>query len=130
MGSAQRPDTNGRSAFCAMGVGGMEEQSRRPRSSPEQLPEEVVCEMVRLKLAHLNWGPRKILELYLRRHGEVASESTFKRVLERVGLTQKRRRRRRAMEAGRLCSARRGTAPNEVWTVDFKGWWEKLGQTL
>src|SRR5436190_23923514 len=108
--------------FLRDGVRGMEEQSRRPRSSPEQLPEEVVCEMVRLKLAHLNWGPRKIRELYLRRHGEVASESTFKRVLERVGLTQKRRR-RRAPEAGRLSTGREAAALNEVWTVDFKGWW-------
>jgi transposase InsO family protein len=114
--------------FLREGLSGMEEESRRPRSSPVQLPEEEVCEIVRLKLAHLSWGPRKIRELYLRRHGEVASESTFKRVLERVGLTQKRRRRRRGMEAGRLCSARRGTAPNEVWTVDFKGWWRSWGK--
>src|SRR5256885_3777785 len=75
-----------------------------------------------MKLAHTSWGPRKIRELYLRGHGEVASESTFKRVLERAGLTQKRRR-RRSSEAGRLCSGRRATAANEVWTVDFKGWW-------
>jgi len=114
--------------FLRDGVRGMEEQSPRPRSSPEQLPEEVVCEMVRLKLAHLNWGPRKIRELYLRRHGEVASESTFKRVLERVGLTQKRRPRRRWSEAGRLCSGKRAAAPNEVWTVDFKGWWKSWGK--
>jgi putative transposase len=65
----------------------MGEESRRPKTSPEQLPEAEVCEMVRLKLAHLAWGPRKIRELYRRRHGEVASESTFKRVLERAGLT-------------------------------------------
>src|SRR5438876_2626719 len=77
--------------FWREGVRGMEEESRRPRSSPEQLPEEVMCEIVRLKLAHLSWGTRKIRELYLRGHGEVASESTFKRILERVGLTQKRR---------------------------------------
>ena len=70
----------------------------------------------------MSWGPRKIRELYLRRHGEVASESTFKRVLERAGLTQ-RRRRRRAPEAGRLSSGREAAALNEVWTVDFKGWW-------
>ena len=114
--------------FLRDGVRGMEEQSRRPRSSPEQLPEEVVCEMVRLKLAHLNWGPRKIRELYLRRHGEVASESTFKRVLERVGLTQKRRPRRRWSEGGRLCSGKRAAGPNEVWTVDFKGWWKSWGR--
>ncbi len=89
---------------------------------PEQLPEEQVCEIVRLKRAHLPWGPRKIRELYLRRHGEAASESSFKRILERAGLTQ-RRRKRRSSEAGRLCSGRRAAAANEVWTVDFKGWW-------
>jgi transposase InsO family protein len=108
--------------FLRKGLAGMEEQSRRPKGHAEQVPEEEVCEIVRLKLAHWSWGPRKIRELYLRRHGEVASESTFKRVLERAGLTQKRRR-GRATEAGRLCKGRRASAPNEVWTVDFKGWW-------
>jgi putative transposase len=108
--------------FVREGLTGMEEKSRRPKSHSEQLPEEEVCEMVRLKLAHLSWGPRKIRELYLRRHGEVASESTFKRVLERAGLTQKRRR-ARASEAGRLSKGRRASVPNDMWTVDFKGWW-------
>jgi putative transposase len=113
--------------FIREGLEGMVEQSRRPKNSPEQLPEEEVCEIVRLKLAHLSWGARKIRELYLRRHGEMASESTFKRVLERAGLTQKRWR-RRATEAGRLSSGRRAAAANEVWTVDFKGWWRDAGR--
>src|SRR6266446_7557264 len=108
--------------FLQEGMEGMAEESRRAKTSPEQLPEIEVCEMVRLKMAHLAWGPRKIRELYLCWHGEAASESTFKRVLERAGLTQKRRK-RRSSEAGRLCSGRRATAANEVWTVDFKGWW-------
>ena len=103
------------------------EESRRPKSSPEQLAEREVCEIIRLKMAHLPWGPRKIRELYRRRHGEAASESTFKRVLERAGLTQKRRK-RRSTEAGRLCSGRRASAPNEIWTVDFKGWWRSHGK--
>src|SRR6266567_980692 len=72
--------------FWRKGLAGMAEESRRPKSHSKQLAEEEVCEIVRLKLAHLSWGPRKIRELYLRRHGEVA-------------------------------------ALNEVWTVDFKGWW-------
>jgi putative transposase len=113
--------------FIREGLEGMVEESRRPKSSPEQLAEEEVCEIVRLKLAHPNWGPRKIRELYLRRHGEVASESTFKRVLERAGLTQKRRRRRSTL-AGRLWAGRRAAAANEVWTVDFKGWWRSWGK--
>jgi len=59
--------------FRRKGLAGMEEESRRPKSHSEQLSEEEMCEIVRLKLAHLSWGPRRIRELYLRRHGEVAS---------------------------------------------------------
>ena len=77
---------------------------------------------MRLKFAHPYWGPAKIRELYLRQHGEVASLSSFKRVLEAAGLTQ-RRKRRRATEAGRLSSGAKAKAVNEIWTVDFKGWW-------
>ena len=113
--------------FLREGIKGMEEQSRRPQGHAAQLPEEEVCEMVRLKLAHMAWGPRKIRELYFRQHQEAASESTFKRVLERAGLTQKRRW-RRSREAGRLCNGRRAEAVNEVWTVDFKGWWRSWGK--
>src|SRR6266404_2232582 len=56
------------------GLKGMKEHSRRPRRHADELPEEVVCEIVRLKRVHMSWGPRKIRELYRRRHGEVASE--------------------------------------------------------
>jgi transposase InsO family protein len=100
----------------------MEEYSRRPQSHRDQLGESVICEIVRLKQAHRYWGPRKIRELYLRRHDTAPSESSFKRVLERSGLTQPRRRQRAAV-AGRIWSGKRAQSPNEVWTVDFKGWW-------
>jgi putative transposase len=112
-----------RERLLRYGLAGMAEQSRRPRSHADELAEGVICEMVRLKQAHRHWGPRKIRELYLRRHGTAASESSFKRVLERAGLTEPRRRRVRAAQAGRLWSGQRAQAPNEVWTVDFKGWW-------
>src|SRR5579859_182803 len=112
-----------RERLLRYGLAGMAEQSRRPLSHGDELAEGVVCEMVRLKQAHRHWGPRKIRELYLRKHGRAASESSFKRVLERAGLTEPRRRRMRAAQAGRLWSGQRAQAPNEVWTVDFKGWW-------
>ena len=48
--------------FLRKGLAGMAEESRRPKSHSEQLPEEEVCEIVRLKLAHVAWGPRKIRE--------------------------------------------------------------------
>jgi transposase InsO family protein len=101
----------------------LEDLSRRPRGHADELGEAVVCEIVRLKQAHPHWGPRKIQALYQRRHGgEVPSESSFKRVLERAGLTVPRRR-RRWMETGRLSQGRKAMQPNEVWSVDFKGWW-------
>ena len=112
-----------RERFLRQGLEGMEEESRRPRSSPKQLSEGQVCEMVKLKLVHRHWGPRKIRMLYHRRHGQAPSESSFKRVLEQVGLTQPRRVREGPREGGRLSSGRQAQGPNEVWTVDFKGWW-------
>src|SRR5260221_14653221 len=51
---------------------------------------------------------------------QYGASSSFKRVLEAVGLTQ-RRKRRRATEAGRLSSGAKAKAVNEIWTVDFKG---------
>jgi len=112
-----------RERLLRQGLEGMGEESRRPRSSPKQLSESQVCEMVKLKLAHQYWGPRKIRTLYHRRHGQAPSESSFKRILEQVGLTQPRRVREGPKEGGRLSSGRQGQSPNEVWTVDFKGWW-------
>jgi leucine-zipper of insertion element IS481 len=43
--------------FLREGIRGMEEQSRRPQSHAKQLAEEEVCEIMRLKLAHMPWGP-------------------------------------------------------------------------
>jgi putative transposase len=111
-----------RERFLQYGVSGMAELSRRPKSNPQGLAEAVVCEMVRLKQRHRHWGPRKLRKVYERMHAEVPSESSFKRVLERAGLVQERRLRRRE-QSGRLFSGRKAGGPNEVWTVDFKGWW-------
>lgn len=110
--------------FLRLGLGGMEEKSRRPHSHAEPLGEAEVCAIIRLKMAHIRWGPRKIRELYLGQHGKVASESSFKRVLERAGLTDQRKRPRVVVEGGRLNSGRRAQRVNEIWTVDFKGWWK------
>ena len=113
-----------RERFIARGLDGMSDLSRRPHAHADQLTEQVVCEIVRLKTAHPHWGPRKVAALYQRKHGgEAPSESSFKRVLERAGLTVPRRL-RRSSEAGRLTSGIKAEKPNDIWTVDFKGWWK------
>jgi len=111
-----------RERFVEQGLRGMGELSRRPKSSPRGLEEAVVCEIIRLKELHRHWGPRKIRNIYERLYGEVPSESSFKRVLQRAGLVE-RRRVGCGQKSGRLCNGRKASAPNEVWTVDFKGWW-------
>jgi transposase InsO family protein len=106
------------------GIDGMHELSRRPQSMPRGLPEPVVCEIVKLKMAHRAWGPRKIRALYAKNHPreDVPSDSTFKRVIERAGLVEKRRI-RKSRDTGRIQNRRTAKAPNELWTIDFKGWW-------
>lgn len=111
-----------RERFYENGFAGMAELSRRPRRHAKQLAEAVVCQIVRLKHAHPHWGARKLRDIYQRLHEQAPSESTFKRILEQVGLVEKRRVRRRS-QAGRISTGRKASAPNEIWTVDFKGWW-------
>lgn len=113
-----------RERFVSHGLEGLEELSRRPHSHAHELTEDIVCQMVRLKQAHPHWGPRKIRELYRRAHrgAEPPSESSFKRVLEKAGLTEPRKR-RPAAESGRLSRGIKAQGPNDIWSVDFKGWW-------
>ena len=111
-----------RKRFEEDGRKGLLDRSRRPRRHPEELDEGMICEMIRLKQAHLRWGPKKIREVYRRGHGYAPSESSFKRVLSRAGLVEHRRK-RRADCAGGMRPEVIVREPNDVWTVDFKGWW-------
>lgn len=110
--------------FIAEGLGGLGDESRRPKSNPQAVSEEVVCRLVKIKVAHPFWGASKVRDVYLRTWGQSpASLSTVKRILERSGLVQKRKRRRAVQATGRLTQGRKASAANDVWTVDFKGWW-------
>ena len=116
-----------RERFVREGCGGMGDLSRRPHSSPESLSEVTVCRIVSLRQKHPHWGARKLMELWQRAWTEpVPSESSFKRVLEKAGMVKKRRPRPSA-QGGRIQLGRRASAPNEMWTVDFKGWWATSG---
>ena len=104
------------------GMWRLSEKSRRPKTTPGSLREEEVCRIVALRVRHKHWGARKLQEIYRRRHGEAPSESSFKRVIERAGLVEKRRK-RKASQGGSIGGDRRAGSANEVWTIDFKGWW-------
>ncbi len=104
--------------FLESGISGLADRSRRPLSSPEALPEDTVCEMIRIKEAHRTWGPHKIRGIYARRHPsrEVPSDSSFKRVLDKAGLVEKRRT-RHSEDTGRLQTR----APAKPPTAEERG---------
>ncbi len=108
--------------FLEEGFNGLYDLTRRPKCSPQQLTEDIVCEIIRFKRLHPSWGPRKIRELYLRAYGKTPSLSSCKRVLDKAGLVNHRRRRRQR-DPRRLTQAVTAQGPNDIWTVDFKGWW-------
>lgn len=115
--------------FVAEGLAGLTDESRRPKTSPTELSETMVCQIVKLKHSHPGWGPRK-LRAVLSRTGspsELPSESSFKRVLSKAGLVEHRRR-RACTEQGRLTTPVKPERPNHIWTIDFKGWWYTRNQ--
>jgi transposase InsO family protein len=113
-----------KSRFIEEGFAGLYDQSRRPAKSPTQIPEDTILELVRLKMKRPKWGPKKIREIYKQKHsGEtIPCLTSVERVLRKAGLIEKRKRRRNGKSV-RLENRIEAKQPNDIWTVDFKGWW-------
>jgi transposase InsO family protein len=81
--------------------------------------------MLRIKKSHPAWGAKKILEIYKRNNRDryAPARGSVENLFVRAGYTGVRRRRN--LRGGKVTIQDRvePTKPNEVWTVDFKGWW-------
>lgn len=109
--------------FEAHGYEGLEEQSRRPKSAPLATGEELVMAILEARDRYRRWGPRKLHGVLRRRFGDqTPSERTIARVLKRADKVRERRSRRKPSFVDRAPQVH-ASLPNEVWTVDFKGWW-------
>ena len=110
--------------FIQGGMPALQEKSRRPFNAGRPLPEEVVLEIIRFKNKNHSWGARKIRDLYIRNHPDRKSpaRSSIDRVLKRSGFTTKRRH-KRYPSSKRIQNRFKPSQPNDLWTVDFKGWW-------
>ncbi len=108
--------------FISEGIEGLNDRSRRPHHHLHQLSEDIICRLIKLKTAHMSWGPKKIESLYDRQYGSSPSRSSIHRVLKKAGLVHKRRNRMIRLNH-RIVSHIESKSPNDVWTVDFKGWW-------
>lgn len=106
------------------GLDGLEERSRRPQSSPQQMPVEVEDRVVRLRKelgdAGLDHGATSI-QWHLGRRGDVAkvpSVATIHRILVRRGLVVPEPRKRPKATFRRF----EAPAPNEMWQIDHTDW--------
>jgi putative transposase len=109
--------------FKEMGHAGLEEVSRRPRSTPLATAEDLVLATLEAREIHPRWGPQKLHVLLRRRFGEqTPSVRTIARILKRANKVRERRR-RAPISVVEQVPALAATEPNEVWTADFKGWW-------
>jgi putative transposase len=106
------------------GLGGLADRSRRPQQVPQQTPRYWLERLRRLRRKRPTWGARKLYHRLGQEQGlsGVPAVSTLSRWLKRWGLVKGGPRRlagpvilRRSVRAARRA--------NEVWTVDFKGWY-------
>jgi len=109
--------------FYQEGLHGLEDRSRRPIHCPRETAGEVVCEIVSIRQAHPRWGGVTIREILKRRNNcqAIPSSRTIDRILNRCGLVKTRKRGKRRKYSPEQVIRPKG--PNDVWTVDFKGWW-------
>ncbi len=111
--------------FMQEGINGLKDQKKTPNTSPSKLSEDMILELINLKVKKKFWGSKKILELYslLHPNEKLPSRSSVDRIFSKAGLTEKKKRRKFQHPSERIQNPNKPTHPNHIWTVDFKGWW-------
>ena len=100
-------------------VAGLRDRSRAPLVHPNAILAETERLILEWKAKYPLWGAPKIHSKLLGLE-DCPAESTVSNILRRHGLTKPVRRRARARPTpGPLASA---LGPNDLWCVDFKGW--------
>jgi len=105
------------------GIESLEDRSRRPINQPNATPQEIEDLIIAVRKQYSSWGAKKIRPFLIKRYPEILlpSETTISNILKRKGYTTKRRNKLKLAETPILEEA---TQPNQVWTIDFKGWWK------
>lgn len=110
--------------FETQGELGLKDQSRRPRKT-SGISGETVLRLIELRHQYPKWGAKKLQALLVSggHEGAPPSTKTIARILDRAGEPRVRRFRRRLRLVLREHQDLQVDGPNDVWTVDFKGWW-------
>jgi transposase-like protein len=108
--------------YDADGRRGLVTRSRAPHHCPHKVAPAIAELLVAERQAHPHWGARELLVVLARRHPRLQAwpaASTAADLLARRGLVHKRRRRHPTRHPGVVRPTT--TAPNDLWTADFKG---------
>jgi transposase InsO family protein len=108
--------------FTKEGRGGLSDRSRAPLHHPQSIDTAVAEAIVAARQRYPSWGPRK-LRLWLQRKQPTRvwpAASSIGELLKREGLVAVRKIRRKTPPQSEPLS--HAEAPNELWCVDFKGW--------
>lgn len=111
-----------RGRYLSDGALGLGDRSRAPHSNPRAISGEPLEAILAVRQRHPSWGPRKVkawLEAQVPERCWPAA-STIGDLFDTAGLTRPRKRRRRTPAHSQPFAACR--EPNDVWCVDFKGW--------
>ena len=97
-------------------------RSRARHTHANAIGAPMTKKLLDVKATHVRFGPRKVRDyLMMNGHrGELPAVSTIGELFKRHGLVHARGR-RRARSAPHTEPLRHATAPNTVWSVDFKG---------
>lgn len=108
--------------YAAEGPRGLHDRSHVPHTCPHRIDDTTAALLLATRRRHPDWGPVKLVQYLAPRHPERApwpAVSTVADLLSRHGLVPRRRRRRAVTHPGSVPI--RTTAPNDLWTADFKG---------
>ena len=108
--------------FESQGWEGLGDLRRVPHSHPNKTPVAVSERLIWERHERPTWGPKKLVARLRVEEPEVAwpAPSTVGEILDRAGLVRHRRRRRHTAPWSTPFAAADG--PNDVWCIDFKGW--------
>jgi transposase InsO family protein len=108
--------------YEAEGESALVSRSRAPYTHPNAMSETLIRKLLEVKSNYVHFGPRKVRDHLIINgyRGNLPAVSTIGELFKRHGLVHPRGR-RRARSAPMSEPLRHASAPNLVWSADFKG---------
>ena len=116
--------------YRVSGAEGLQDRSRAPHRHGRRMAPELAAAILALRRDRPHRGPRKLRAILQRQQPEVVwpAASTMGDLLRGRGLCEPRRRRRSLPGPPRAPFAT-VEAPNDLWCIDFKGWFRTADGT-